>query len=171
MKALELEINNKKDSAIIVFNQAIALDPTFDLPHRNKFRIYFTRNDFHQALIECEALIKINPDETQWWFNSGMILDKLGDDQKAKAHYLKTLELIEIKLHKRSEKDYRGQHQLAKGLILILLEKEQEGRNEIEKLIETNPGNERIISLSKINKKEYLENVLDKQLYFNEDKF
>lgn len=169
LKALDYLLKSKYDTAILIFNQAIVLDPTFDLPHKNKFKIYFKQKDFNKALVESEALIKLDPNSTEWWLNSGMILDKTGDSIQAKQHYLSALKIIETNIHKQSHKANLGIHVLSKGIVLILLDEVENGRKIIHDLIAINPDNEHIKSFAKITKKEYLENVLDKQIYINEE--
>lgn len=168
IKALDYLIRSDYDTALLIFDQAIAIDPSFDLPYRNKYRIYFVQKDFKNALITSEALIKIYPEKAEWWLNGGMILDKLGNSGQAKEYYLKALEIIENDINKQTEKENLGVNMLAKGLTLILLGEEQKGRSEIDLIIAANPDNMHIKGFATITKEEYLENVLDKQIYFNE---
>ncbi len=167
--ALEYLIKSEYDTAIFIFDKAIAIDSLFDLPHRNKFRIYFKLKDFKNALIECEALTKLYPTTADLWVMGGMIHERLGNKELARDHYLKGLELLEMDIKRETINSYKGVLLCTKGITLILLDEEDEGRNIIKELIIANPDDDRIKRFSNITKSEYLENVFEKQIYFNEE--
>jgi tetratricopeptide (TPR) repeat protein len=49
------------DSAIILYDQALAIDPDFDIARYNKGWVHYNRKNYSQSVIELKALLEKNP--------------------------------------------------------------------------------------------------------------
>lgn len=167
LKAIEL--NNKAgeyyqigeyDSALYYFDKAIELDENYYLPHSNKVNIYLSRKDYKEALIESELILKKKPDLAEGWIFTGMLYDFLGDTMKAKSYYKKSIEIYDQRISNPDRKQDLESNRLNRALSLILIGKEKEGKEEFKKLKSENPDNIMIGEFLKINKQDYIRQII-----------
>ncbi len=164
-----IELNNKAIkyyqigeyySALIYYDQAIESDSSYYLPHSNKVAIFLSRKDYNSALKESELVIKKKPDFAEGWTFTGMLYDFLGDTLKAKTYYEKSIEILDQRISNPDNKQDLEATRLNRAFSLILIGKEKEGREEFKKLKSENPDNIMIDELLKINKQDYIRQVI-----------
>ncbi len=159
-KGVELYQFGEYDSALIYYDQAIELDNNYYLPHSNKTTIFLSRKDYKSALKESELVIKKKPDLAEGWTFAGMLYDFLGDTLKAKAYYGKSIEIYDQRISNPDKKKYLEANRLNRAFSLILIGKENEGKKEFEKLKSENPDNIMIDEFLKINKQDYIRQII-----------
>lgn len=93
-KATELSQKFEQDSALILYDQAIALDENYYMPHFNKVGIYIGMKSYSKALYESEMVIKKKPDLAEAWFLAGLLNEHLENDEKAMAYYKKSIQIF-----------------------------------------------------------------------------
>jgi len=93
-RAVKLSQNFKKDSALILYDQAIKLDDNYYLPHSNKIGIYLGMKEYDKALYESEMVIKKKPDLAEGWFFAGLLNEHQGNDKKAMTNYRKSIQIF-----------------------------------------------------------------------------
>lgn len=89
-KATQLFLTNP-DSALILFDEAIALDSSYHLPIQNKANLLIDQRRYEEAKVAVDELLakKEYPKALQM---KGMLLEKLGDDtEEAQLTYKKAL--------------------------------------------------------------------------------
>jgi len=155
-KAVRLMHQNKNDSAILVFDQAIEADKTYYMPHSNKVTIYVGQREYQKALQESELSIEKRPDLAEGWTMTGMLHEKLGDSITAAKYYQKSIDLFDERISDPKMKEKIVPNEMSKALSLILLGKEKEGKDILTKLKEDNPKNLVIEEFLKINRKEFI---------------
>ncbi|MGK7944662.1 MAG: tetratricopeptide repeat protein, partial [Microcystaceae cyanobacterium] len=64
----------RNEEAIVSFQQAIALQPTYGEAWRNISVAFWNLEQYDQALSALDQAIKLNPSDSQAWFNRGRIL-------------------------------------------------------------------------------------------------
>jgi len=92
-KAIKLSQNFKEDSALMLYDQAIAMDSSYFLPHFNKVGIYLKNKEYEKALFESEMVVKKKPDSAEGWFLAGLLNEHLGNKEKAMSYYEKSIGL------------------------------------------------------------------------------
>ena len=93
-KAGKLSQRFKKDSALLLYDQAIELDDSYYLPHSNKIEIYLGLKDYKKALYESEMVIKKKPDLAEGWFFAGLLNEHQGNNKKAMINYKKSIQIF-----------------------------------------------------------------------------
>ena len=164
-----IELNNKAgkyyqigeyDSALIFYDQAIELDKNYYLPHSNKVNIYLSRKEYKNALNESELVIEKKADLAEGWTFTGMLYDFLGDTIKAKSYYKKSIEIYDHRISNPDKKQDLESNRLNRAFSLILIGKEKEGKEEFKKLKSENPDNIMIDEFLKINKQDYIRQII-----------
>ena len=164
-----IELNNKAgkyyqigeyDSALIFCDQAIELDKNYYLPHSNKVNIYLSRKDYKNALNESEFVLEKKPDLAEGWTLTGMLYDFWGDTIKAKSYYKKSIEIFDHRISNPDKKQDLESNRLNRAFSLILIGKEKEGKEEFKKLKSENPDNIMIDEFLKINKQDYIRQII-----------
>jgi len=164
-----IELNNKAveyyqigeyDSALYYYDKAIELDRNYYLPHSNKVNIYLSRKDFKNALNESELVIEKKPDLAEGWTFTGILYDFLGDTIKAKSYYKKSIEIYDHRISNPDKKQNLESNRLNRAFSLILIGKEEEGKEEFKKLKSENPDNIMIDEFLKINKQDYIRQII-----------
>lgn len=84
----------KRDSALILFDQATAVDSTYYLAYSNKIGIYLARKEFDKALLASEEVVKKKTDSAEGWFMAGLLNEHQGNNEKALAYYMKSIEIF-----------------------------------------------------------------------------
>lgn len=85
---------NNLDRALVDFNQAIELQPTFAEAYSNQVLIYIARGDYSHALAAANQAIKLKPDLVFAYNNRGLVHLTTGDYDRAIADFSQTLKLI-----------------------------------------------------------------------------
>ncbi len=93
-KGAKLLQHFKRDSALILFDQAIAIDNSYYLPHSNKIGIYLVKKEYEKALHESEMVIQLKPDLAEAWFMAGLLNEHQGNDKKALTYYKKSIRIF-----------------------------------------------------------------------------
>ena len=158
-KAVDQMQRGNNDSALILFDKAIAIDETYYIPHSNKVSIYITRKEFDKALSEMEIVIKKKPDLAEGWTFTGILNEGLGDTLGAKKYYKKSVEIFDKRIFNPEKKDDIIANRLNRAVSLILLGKEKDGKEELKKLKTENPDNNVFDEFLKRNKKEYINEI------------
>jgi tetratricopeptide (TPR) repeat protein len=126
------------------------------MPHSNKVNIYVSQADYKKALRESELAIEKRPDLAEGWTMAGLLNEKLGDTLKAQQYYQKSIDLFEARINDPKKKDQMVANKLSRALSLILVGKEEEGKEELNKLKQENPDNFMIDQFLKINRKDFI---------------
>ena len=155
-RASEL-MNTKPDSALILLNQATEIDPDYYLAHNNKINLFISKGEFDKAIESAEKGVKAKPDLAEAITMLGMLYDYKEQPDKAKEQYAKALEIYNRRLE-NSDKDVFA-NKLNRAHTLLLLEKQEEGQKEIERLLQENPNDPTIQMLVEFDKKEYLDDL------------
>jgi tetratricopeptide (TPR) repeat protein len=111
-KAVTLSEQQKLDSALLLYDQSIAMDSTYFLPHKNKIEILIKRKEFEKAKIESEAVIKLEPKMAEGWFIAGLIQELTGDTIKSKEYYSKSIDLYNLRIENPKLKSEINQNKL-----------------------------------------------------------
>ncbi len=163
-----IELNNRgigwmkisnPDSALILFDKAIAMDKTYYMPHSNKIGIYISKKEFDKALVESEMVVQIKPDLAEAWNFTGMLHEGLGDSVAAKKCYQKSIELFDQRISDSKNKEQIYASRLQRAFCLILLGKEREGREEMKKLQAEKPNDLIIDQFMQMNKKDFINEI------------
>jgi tetratricopeptide (TPR) repeat protein len=159
-KAVENILHFKADSALILLDKAIELDETYYLPHSNKVKIYIDRGEIEKALYESEMVIKKKPDLAEGWTFAGMIHEKVGNNQKAKKYYQKSINIYDDRIKSPKKRDDINSNKVNRALSLKLLGRNSEANSEIKKLINEDPKNSMYKELLEISGSEYLNSII-----------
>jgi tetratricopeptide (TPR) repeat protein len=158
-KAVELMKKLNNDSALILFDKAIAVDKTYYLPHSSKSVIYIRKKEFDKALTEMEMAVKKRPDFTEGWNLVGMLNEKLGNIETAMKCYKKSLAIFDERIANPAKKEFLSVNRLNRAYLLILLGQEKEGKEEMRKLKEEMPNFTVIDEFIKLNKQDYFNQI------------
>lgn len=159
-KAVELMQRSQNDSALILFDKAIELDETYYLPHSNKIGIFIVKNQFDKALHESEMAIMKKPDLAEGWVYAGILHERQGDSMTAISYYKKSIEIFNERIKNPKKKEDIIPNKLNRALSLILLGQEIEGKEEMRKLKAENPEDLLIDEFIKINKQDYIRQII-----------
>lgn len=155
-KAVKLLQNGNYDSALVLFDQAIALDSTYYVAHTNKVGIFMVKKEPRKALAEIETAIKLKPDAAGGWELAGMFHDGMGDSIAAQSCYKKSIELIDQQISKSENAKQTFAFRENRSVLLILLGQEMEGKEELHRLKIENPDNPVIDELLKRSKQDFI---------------
>lgn len=98
-------IQSKTDSAILLFDQAIATDPAYYLPHVNKTSIYMQQKAYDKALAEAELATGKNAGYAKGWTICGVLNEAIGNPAKAKECYKKGIEVFTQRMNDPEKKE------------------------------------------------------------------
>lgn len=163
-----IELNNRgigwmkrsnPDSALILFDKAIAMDKTYYMPHSNKIGIYISKKEFDKALAESEMVVQIKPDLAEGWYFSGMLHDVLGDSVDAKKCYNKSIEIFDERIVHPEKKEQIFASRLQRAFSLIMLGQDKEGKEEMKKLKAERPNDLIIDQFMQMNKKDFINEI------------
>jgi tetratricopeptide (TPR) repeat protein len=119
-KAGKLSQNFKKDSALILYDQAIKLDGSYYLPHSNKIGIYLGMNEYDNALYESEMVIKKKPDLAEGCFFAGLLNEHQGNDKKAMTNYRKSIQILTDRINNPDKRKDINANKLNQALEVTL---------------------------------------------------
>ncbi len=92
-----------------------------------------------------------------------MLYDRQGDSMTAIKHYKKSIELYEDRIKNPEKKKDLYANWLNRAVSFILLGKESEGMDELRKLKAQNPDDLMIDEILKINKQDYIRQLIDNE--------
>lgn len=122
------------DSAMMLLDQAIALDTNFYPAHGNKIKIYIRKKDLTNAVNECEIILSKKPDLAETWTFAGMIYDKLGNTEKSSQYFENSIKLLDERIANPELQQNSMSNRFNRAYAMILSGKEQEGKAEMQKL-------------------------------------
>lgn len=154
--AVELGNLHKFDSALLVFDQAIALDSAYYLAYGNKAAVYSAMKDYKKALYEVERQVKAKPDFAEGWISAATLSDKTGDTVKAKSYYQKSLDLYEKRITDPAKKSYIIESRINKDFLLIQLGREKEAKADLELIKKDYPEIKTVDAFLKMTRKSFL---------------
>lgn len=157
--AIKLSTEQKCDSALVLLDKAIEIDPNNYLFHSNKANIYCQLKKFQEASSEVDKAIKIKPDLAEGWTIGGMLFDIQGDSVKAKEYYQKSIEIFDKRILDPEKKKFILANRLGRAVSLILSGKEQEGRSELKKIKKENPNDQTTDMFLETTKKEIINQI------------
>ena len=160
-KAVQLMQQMEYDSALILFYKAIEIDKNYYLPYSNMAEIYLSKKEFDKALQASDKVVEIKPDLAEGWTFAGMLYDRQGDTLTAKKYYNKSIEIFDTRISNPEKKKDLTANRLNRAISLILVGQEVEGKNELEKLKTENPDDLKIDEFLKINKQDYIRQLID----------
>jgi len=83
----------KYKSALIHFNNAIALDPDNSLAYSSRGAVYVAQGRYSLAIADLDKAISIAPDHADSYFHRGEAYRKTGDMERAAADYTTAIAL------------------------------------------------------------------------------
>ena len=162
-KAVQLMQRMEYDSALILFNKAIEIDKNYYLPYSNMTGIFLSKKQFDKALKASDKVVEIKPDLAEGWTFAGMLYDRQGDSLTAKKYYKRSIEIYDERIKNSEKKDQITANRLNRAFSLILLGQEKEGKDEMRKLKSENPDDLMIDEFLKLNKEDYLRQMIDNE--------
>ncbi len=94
-RGVELMQREALDSALIIFQEAIRLDPSYPLPHTNRAGVFLRQKEWDRAHNELQMALQKKPDFAEAWGFAGMLYDFRGDAVSASKHYSRAIDLYE----------------------------------------------------------------------------
>ena len=162
-EAVELGNLHKYDSAIVVFDKAIALDSTYYLAYGNKAAVYSAMKEYKKALFEVERQVKAKPDFAEGWISAATLSDKTGDSIKAKIYYQKSLDLYNQRISDPAMKSYLIESRMNKDFLLIQLGRDKEAKADLEKIKKDYPEIKTVDAFLNMTRKSFLLSLEDKK--------
>ncbi|KAF0719482.1 Aste57867_1018 [Aphanomyces stellatus] len=86
-------LQKEHDTALVFFQRAIQLDPTFTYAYTLAGHEYVSNEDFDKALGCFRQAIRINPRHYNAWYGMGMIYSRQEKFQLAEYHFRRALEI------------------------------------------------------------------------------
>jgi tetratricopeptide (TPR) repeat protein len=159
-KGIESMNRGAIDSALMLFNRAIAEDSNYYQSYSNKASVYMLLRQYEMALHQSEITNRKNPENAEGWSTTGMLSDKLNDSAKAVRSYQKSIEMLDKSLSGQKDKERISQIKLRKVLVYILMEDEKMATETLNQVLADNPNNSMIKNFAGIKKKTFMEQML-----------
>ena len=156
-RAMELQMGadaEKLDSAILLLNQAIWIDPEFYIAYWNIMPLLFQKGDYDRMLDANEKLIALTPNRPYWVNYRGLIYEWKGDTINAKKYYLESLDMYRDILE--NEDDYDWNFELEYVTSLNAAGEIKQAEQELVKLRKKYPKNELLKEVKIYSKEEIL---------------
>lgn len=104
--AVALHLDNQNEQAALLFEQALALEPTN--PYRYASRAYFKdrTGDFEGAILDYEKAIELDPEDAISLNNKGLIEEKLGYKERANKSFDKSNRIVGYKPTEKIKERY-----------------------------------------------------------------
>ena len=83
----------QNDSALVYYSKTLTYDELHENALKNRCMLYFLDSEFELALTDVQTLLKIAPDNSNYWADLGDVYAGLGDSIQALEAYDKGLEL------------------------------------------------------------------------------
>jgi Flp pilus assembly protein TadD len=84
---------NDLDNALVVFSEAIRLDPKFAQAYNGRGVALALKGEMEKALADCHEAIRHGPNDPEFYRSRGYLYEQLGDEDKAAADLAKAEEL------------------------------------------------------------------------------
>lgn len=162
-QAVELMQRHEYDSAVMLLDQAIALDANYELPHSNKLGIYIRNQRWDKALEESEQYVQKKPDAAEGCTMAGMLHESLGDTATAKQYYTKSIALFDERINNPEKKDQIRENKLNRAFSFLLLGQEAKAKEEMEKLKAAFPDDQIIEEFLRMNKEDFMKQMLGRE--------
>ena len=81
------------DAALEEMQLALALDPISSIIARDTARVYYYREDFDEALDQCDRTIELNPHFPPAYLTLGLVQEQRGEFEEAAAAFQRALQL------------------------------------------------------------------------------
>lgn len=151
------------DSACILLNKSVAIDPDYFIAYSNKVAVYCRQKNFKKAAETARNLERIQPANPEGIFALGFLLEKSGQLKEADEKYKRALSLNEDKLKNLDSKDKNYLSvQTNYALNLILAHKEEQGRQELNKILAVDSENRPARMLSGKSRNEILNQLTNR---------
>lgn len=118
-QATQLFLTNK-DSALILFNKAIALDSSYQIPIQNKANLLISQKKYSEALETVNLLIS-KKEYPEAWQMKGMLLDKIGKTEEALKAYERSIDLQQKRLEAATSDKQKSMENYGIGLTYLLM--------------------------------------------------
>ena len=149
------------DSAHILLDKSIAIEPDYFIAYGNKVNIYRHQRNFVKAAETARHLERIQPQNAEGIFGLGFLLEKIGKREESEEKYKRALSLNEKKL---KDLDLKDKTYLAiqtnYALNLIFAHREEEGRQELDKVLAIDPNQPGAKMLHNKSRNEIMETLL-----------
>jgi tetratricopeptide (TPR) repeat protein len=91
--AMDLDIQNSDSAskAIIFLDSATAIDSNYYLGYYNKLIFLNQLRQYNKAIIAINNLIRLQPNANVFYFNGGIIYEKIGDTISSRNYFQKSL--------------------------------------------------------------------------------
>jgi len=147
------------DKASALFKESISIDSTSPAAYNNLAGVYVEKGDYKNATNIVESLVHVKPDLAEAVFFLGMLKEKLGERDIAQALYEKSILLFDGRI-KQGDK-YLLANRANHAVALIFVGREQEGRDEIKRILPEFPSDSPMIEvLTNLDKEKYLQSIL-----------
>lgn len=149
------------DSALLLFDQALAVDGTFYPAHSGKIRIYLERSEYSKALFECEQLLMKKPESAEAWTLAGMLHEWFGNKGTATNYYTTALNIYNTRIEQ--EKGNSNQlytDRMNRAYTLVLMGNAEAGMQEIQSMKNENPDYMVVDEMLLSNKQDFMYMVM-----------
>lgn len=162
---IKLQAGNFEE-ALNLFDEAIAIDETFEKPHFNKVEVYLNQSDYQKAINEIEIIIDKAPEVAENWVLAGIFEEKKGNKEKAFEYYetsiVKFKERIDRNKNEELTEEFERSEMDDETAILfsyILLEDFDRLDKAVTKFEDKNPDSPIIEYFLNFNKEVYMDNI------------
>lgn len=154
--AMELNIQNSDSAskAIIFLDSATAIDSNYYLAYYNKLIFLNQLKQYSKAIIAINNLIRMQPNANVFYFNGGIIYEKMGDTISSRNYFQKSLEIC-TKVLDTMKVENRNYEMLStnKAVDLIMLGEKEEGNLLLIRVYENQADkSQKAMALSFMNK-------------------
>jgi tetratricopeptide (TPR) repeat protein len=120
------------------------------------------KREYDKALTESDKVVELNPELAEGWAFAGTLHEKQGDIETAMKYYKKSIQVFDQRISDPEKKDRIRANRLSRAFSLVLLGKENEGKEEMRKLKAEKPNDLMVDELLKMSKKEYMDEMFQK---------
>ena len=115
------------DNAVRLLDQAIALEPAYDVAYGNKARILVANRKYKEAEACFDKLTALRPRAAEYYVGHAYCLQRLGRGQEARGRLLYAISAYNLRL-----KDQPFHARLGRAMVIFLLGKERLAQQEID---------------------------------------
>ncbi len=148
------------DSALILLNNAIRIDPTYYIAYVNKAAILLEMREREKALATVTKLLTIKPNLIEAMSLQGVILHCLGRNREAQAKFDDLLSVIEKKIKAYPDS---VNLRLTYAIQLIISGRQEAGITEYRKQLADHPNNPDVVNMREIiegfDREQYLKDI------------
>ena len=154
-QAIDL-MHRNPDYSLLLLDSAIKVDSQFVMAYSNKVTILCQKGEYHKAVETLNKSLLLDSKQAEAILFLGMLYEKTGQINYANIEYLKAVDLFTVRLQK--EDKFRSGNRLNRAIALILLGKD-EGRRELNTIIDENPKDEILSEFRGLNRQELLDHI------------